>query len=94
MSDQHQILVRGTPYVALMLLAILLTVLYWRQKSAGDQRLLAIYISGLVSAFLGAKIVFLLAEGWMYFGTEHAVLQIASGKTIVGRRNGGRGCGQ
>ena len=87
--EQHEILSRGVPYVGLMLLAITLTVIYWGKKARGDQRLLAVYVGGLVSAFVGAKLVFLLAEGWLYLGSEHTLILLASGKTIIGALLGG-----
>ena len=89
MNVPHQIIARGLPYIALMLLAITLTIIYWGKKARGEQRLIAVYIGGLLSAFTGAKIVFLLAEGWLYLGTDQTFLYLASGKTILGALLGG-----
>ncbi|HAV62541.1 MAG TPA: diacylglyceryl transferase, partial [Verrucomicrobiales bacterium] len=40
-------------------------------------------------AFLGAKIVYVLAEGWLHLGAEDMWLQLATGKTILGALPGG-----
>jgi len=37
-----------------------------------------------LGAFLGAKVVYILAEGWMHFGAPDVWLQLATGKSILG----------
>ena len=86
-------------YPALAILGILLTSVLWGRLTArsdfnSDRRLPAIYISGLIGAFLGAKIVYMAAEGWMllpeYAKDPKQVWQAwITGKTITGGLLGG-----
>lgn len=72
-----------------MLAGIGVSIFLWRRMARKDERLLLIYIGGLCGAFLGAKIVYILAEGWLHFGADDMSLQLATGKTIVGALLGG-----
>ena len=80
----------GSPvYVILMLAALIGGAFWWSRKFRGDSRLLQIFAGGIVGAFAGAKIAFILAEGWLYRDSEHFWLQLAGGKTILGALLGG-----
>ena len=72
-----------------MLTGIVVTLIFWARLAKRDERLLFIYIAGLAGAFLGAKIVYILAEGWLYFGKPYMWLMLATGKSIVGALLGG-----
>jgi phosphatidylglycerol:prolipoprotein diacylglycerol transferase len=76
-------------YTALLLLGIAISLGYWLRQSHGNRHLFPIYLGALGGAFLGAKIVFLLAEGWVYWNDPHRWLQWATGKTILGALLGG-----
>jgi len=78
-----------SPYGLLMLAGIGVSVFLWARLAKRDDRLLPVYIGGLCGAFIGAKIVYILAEGWMHFGEENMWLHLATGKTIVGALLGG-----
>jgi phosphatidylglycerol:prolipoprotein diacylglycerol transferase len=54
-----------------------------------DSRLLLIYIAALAGAFLGAKAVYLAAEGWMFWNDPHRWMFWGTGKTILGALLGG-----
>lgn len=84
-----QLSIHPSPYGLLMLAGIGVSILLWRRMARRDERLLLIYIGGLCGAFLGAKIVYILAEGWLHFGADDVWLQLATGKTIVGALLGG-----
>ncbi|MCF6311761.1 MAG: prolipoprotein diacylglyceryl transferase [Verrucomicrobiales bacterium] len=87
---QHQILSSGSPvYLTIMLGGILLGAFWWSKKFRNDQRLIQIYAFGVVSAFAGAKIGFLLAESWLYRNDPHFLIYLASGKTVLGALLGG-----
>lgn len=72
-----------------MLAGIGVSIFLWRRMARRDERLLLVYIGGLCGAFLGAKIVYILAEGWLHFGADDIWLQLATGKTITGALLGG-----
>ena len=78
-----------SPYSLLMLAGIAVSLVFWVQLAKRDERLLVIYISALVSAFLGAKIVYLAAEGWMFWDAPDRWMIWATGKTILGALLGG-----
>lgn len=75
----------GSPlYSLLLFVGILVGTAGWWKLSKADPRLPIIYFSGLVAAFLGAKVAFLLAEGWLYWGDSNRWWLWLSGKSIVG----------
>src|SRR6201985_2296433 len=81
--------VKSTAYGWLMLASILISVLWWSRLAKRDERLLIIYFAALVSAFLGAKLVYLAAEGWMFWDDPQRWVIWATGKTILGALLGG-----
>jgi phosphatidylglycerol---prolipoprotein diacylglyceryl transferase len=78
-----------SPYTWLMLAGIVVSMALWKRNAPRDPRLITIYFCALVGAFLGAKIVYLLAEGWMHWNDPQRWLHLATGKTIVGALLGG-----
>jgi phosphatidylglycerol:prolipoprotein diacylglycerol transferase len=72
-----------------MLAGIGVSIIVWSRIAKRDERLLLIYVAALVGAFLGAKIVYLLAEGWMDWTQPNRWLRLATGKTIIGGLLGG-----
>ncbi len=77
------------PYTLLLLAGVVISFLFWRQRARQDKRLIFIYGAALVGAFFGAKIVYLLAEGWLHFGAPDRWPQLAAGKSILGALLGG-----
>jgi len=81
--------VRSSPYGWLMLAGIIVSICFWSRLARRDDRLLFIYVAALLGAFLGAKVVYILAEGWMHFGAPDIWLQLATGKSVLGALLGG-----
>jgi len=80
----------GSPLYSILLIAgILIGAVYWIRLSKNDSRLPLIYLGGLVGAFIGAKLAFLFAEGWMYLDHPQRVPILLSGKSIIGALPGG-----
>lgn len=82
----------GSPdslYGWLMLLGIVASAFFWLRLARRDDRLIFIYIAALSGGFLGAKLVYLAAEGWLHFGAPDMWLQLATGKSILGALLGG-----
>ena len=77
------------PYRWAMIIGIGLSVLFWWRLSKRDSRLFIIYITALLSAFLGGKIVYILSEGWLYWNSPWRWIILATGKTIIGALLGG-----
>ncbi len=73
----------------MLLLGIACGFVYWFREAKRDSRVLIIYAVGLASAFLGAKLAFLFAEGWLYFNDPNRWLIWLSGKSIIGALPGG-----
>jgi phosphatidylglycerol---prolipoprotein diacylglyceryl transferase len=78
-----------SPYSLLMLAGIAVSIVFWVRLAKRDECLVVIYLAALVSAFLGAKLVYLLAEGWMFWSDPDRWRIWATGKTILGALLGG-----
>ncbi len=81
--------IHTTAYGWLMLAGIAVSAFFWTRLARRDDRLLIVYISALVGAFLGAKIAYLLAEGWRDLGQPDQWMRLATGKSILGALFGG-----
>lgn len=79
----------GSAYGWLMLAGIGVSVWLWLRLAHRDSRLLAVYVGGLLGAFLGAKVLYLLIDGWRFVGQPDLWLQLATGKSILGALPGG-----
>ncbi len=78
-----------TAYGWLMLAGILAGIIFWSRLARRDDRLLIIYVAALAGAFTGAKIVYLAAEGWLYWHDPNRWMILATGKSITGALLGG-----
>lgn len=79
----------STAYGWLTLGGIVVSIFFWSRVARRDNRLVLIYIAALSGAFLGAKIVYLGAEGWLHWHDENRWLELATGKSILGGLLGG-----
>lgn len=78
------LLPQPSAYSFLLLAAIVVSgVLMWRLRRR-DADLLTVYLITLGGAFMGAKVVYLLAEGWMFAGHPDRWRIWLTGKTILG----------
>lgn len=77
-------------YGLLAIAGIVITAYLWGRITAPggrhDGRLTLIYFCGLIGALIGAKLAFLLADGWHY---RHDWLALLSGRSITGGLLGG-----
>jgi phosphatidylglycerol:prolipoprotein diacylglycerol transferase len=80
---------RIAPYTWLLFAGVIISFLFWKRRARRDKRLVFIYGAALVGAFFGAKIVYLLAEGWLHFGAADMWPQLLAGKSILGALLGG-----
>lgn len=62
---------------------------YWFRESKTDGRLALIYAAGLAGAFIGAKLAFLIAEGWLHLNDPNRWIIWLSGKSVMGALPGG-----
>lgn len=72
-----------------MLAGIVVSIVFWSRLARRDERLLLVYIAALAGAFLGAKLVYLGAEGWLYWHDPNRWVILATGKSITGALLGG-----
>lgn len=80
----------GSPVYALaIVVGIAIGALYWLRHSRDDDRLPLVYFGGLVGAFLGAKLAYLFAEGWLHADDPQRWLAWLSGKSVMGALPGG-----
>src|SRR5216684_2400491 len=80
---------QSTAYGWLMLAAIFVSIIFWSRLAKRDSRLVFVYIAALAGAFLGAKLVYLGAEGWLHWNDSNRWLVLATGKSITGALFGG-----
>ncbi|MDF1811944.1 MAG: prolipoprotein diacylglyceryl transferase [Verrucomicrobiales bacterium] len=79
-------------YGLIMLVGILAGAILWHRRwKNSDPTLFGIFIGGMLGAFIGAKAVYFLAEGWMKIGEPDFWIQLGFGKTIIGALLGGYG---
>lgn len=62
---------------------------FWSRRWKSDEGSFAVFVGAVCGAFLGAKLMFLIAEGWMVIGQDKWLLQWLVGKSIVGALPGG-----
>ncbi len=79
----------STAYGWLMLAGIFVSIVFWSRLSRRDERLVLIYIAALSGAFLGAKLVYLGAEGWLHWHDANRWIILATGKSVTGALLGG-----
>ena len=79
----------STAYGWLMLAGIFVSIVLWSRLARHDSRLVLVYIAALTGAFLGAKLVYLGAEGWLHLHDPNRWLILATGKSITGALLGG-----
>ena len=72
-----------------MLAGIFVSILLWSRLARRDDRLVLVYVAALVGAFLGAKLVYLGAEGWLHWHDPDRWVILATGKSITGALLGG-----
>src|SRR5581483_3657402 len=81
---------QGSPIYGWMMLAgIFVSILFWSRLARRDERLVLIYVAALVTAFVGAKVVYLAAEGWLYWRDPNRWVILATGKSVIGALLGG-----
>ena len=80
---------QSTAYGWLMLGGIIVSLFLWSQLVRRDDRLVFVYVAALIGAFLGAKLVYLAAEGWLHWHDPQRWLILATGKSVTGALLGG-----
>ncbi len=83
-APQHQLLPGSPVYAACMAAGILISAIFWYRRSKGQSDLLLIYLGALIGGFAGAKIAYLLAEGWLEWSQPDRLLRWATGKSVLG----------
>lgn len=76
-------------YTGLLLAGIALSLVFWVRLARRDRRLLWIWLAALLGAFVGAKMVYLLSEGWRDWGRPDTWQRLAAGKSVLGALLGG-----
>lgn len=78
-----------SPYTLLLLAGIVASLFTWKRLAGKDPRLPWIYAAALVFALAGAKLVYLAAEGWLWWGRPECLEAWLTGKSILGGLLGG-----
>ena len=82
-------IIPSTAYGWLMLAGIFASIFLWSQMIKRDDRLVLVYVAALAGAFLGAKLVYLGAEGWLHWHDANRWVVLATGKSVTGALLGG-----
>jgi phosphatidylglycerol---prolipoprotein diacylglyceryl transferase len=80
---------RGWLYGVIVVLGLVIGAVLWIRRWRDQAGTFPIYAGGLIGAFAGAKILYLLAEGWIGWGEPTWLGRVLAGKTIVGALLGG-----
>jgi phosphatidylglycerol:prolipoprotein diacylglycerol transferase len=83
------VLPNASPYSLLLLAGLVVSLFVWWRLARREPRLLGVYLGGVFGAFTGAKVVYLLAEGWLFWNSPDRWVIWATGKTILGALLGG-----
>ncbi|MDI1314212.1 prolipoprotein diacylglyceryl transferase family protein [Prosthecobacter sp.] len=83
-APQHQFIPGSPVYAACMAAGILIGAVFWYRRAKGQSDLLLIYLGALIGGFAGAKIAYLLAEGWLEWSQPDRLLRWATGKSVLG----------
>jgi phosphatidylglycerol:prolipoprotein diacylglycerol transferase len=79
----------SSAYGWLLLAGIFISFRFWWRLARRDSRLVYIYFAALGGAFIGAKLVYICAEGWLHWHDQDRWVQFATGKSIIGGLLGG-----
>lgn len=79
----------GSVYTLVTIVCLTLGGWLWSRRFRNESGSFAVFVGAIAGAYLGAKILYLAAEGWMHYGTDLWLYQLAAGKTIVGALLGG-----
>lgn len=76
-------------YALTMLIGIIGSAIYWIRRSQSDPLIPLIYGAALACAFIGAKLAYLLSEGWLIAASDDRLLHWLTGKSVTGALLGG-----
>lgn len=71
-------------YTLLMTAALTFALWRWHARTQADPSLRVIVIGAIAGGFLGAKLAYLLAEGWIDWNTPDRWLRLLTGKSVLG----------
>ena len=79
-------------YGWITLIGLLLGAVFWQRRwRNGDPALIGVFGGAMAAAFIGAKLVYFAAEGWLHLGQPDFWLRLGYGKTILGALLAGYG---
>jgi phosphatidylglycerol:prolipoprotein diacylglycerol transferase len=76
-------------YQIFAILGILVGIGLWWRAARTDSQVLFLYGAGLIGGLLGAKLAYLLAEGWLYIDHPQRMEIWLTGKSVMGALPGG-----
>lgn len=76
-------------YAFTMILGLAIGAVFWMRQSTKDPRVAFIYLAAIGGAFLGAKIAYLVSEGWLHVASDHRWMHWLTGKSVTGALLGG-----
>lgn len=79
----------GSLYLLITILGLVLGAWFWSRRFKRESGSFSIFVGAIAGAYLGAKLLYIAAEGWRWIGTDLWLYQWAAGKTIVGALLGG-----
>lgn len=77
-------------YGWITLIALVLGAWMWHRRwKTTNPTLFGIFVGGIAGAFVGAKVIYIMAEGWLHHEADDFWMQLIVGKTIIGALLGG-----
>ena len=79
----------GGVYRGILIVATVVSLWMWCRVARRDSRLLYIWLTALIGAFVGARILYWVAEGWRDPVSLDLAARWAAGKSVLGALMGG-----
>lgn len=76
-------------YMLVMLIGLGMGAVYWVGQARKDYRVFLVYLAAIGGGFVGAKLVYLVSEGWLHTESTEWWMHWLTGKSVTGALLGG-----
>jgi phosphatidylglycerol:prolipoprotein diacylglycerol transferase len=76
-------------YIFFVVAGLVVSIVVWSRLTRRSDRLAYVHLAAVIGAFIGAKLVYIAAEGWLHWDDPKRWVILATGKSITGALLGG-----